>query len=518
MTTDSSPDQPIVETPAGRVRGVRRPDGSVAFLGIPFAEPPTGSRRFGAPEPKAPWDGVLDATAFGPTPQRKAMAEITTIPEPSIPGDSTLNVNVFTPNPRPPAAGDGLPVLVWIHGGGFIAGSPASPWYDGRAFNRDGVVTVSISYRLGFDGFGWLPDAPANRGVLDWILALEWVRDSIAAFGGDPRQVTIAGQSAGGGSVMTLLAVPSAQQLFHRAISVSGVPADVRLDEAQALTGRLAEHLGVTATRAGFASVPESALIEAQGFEVDHGGATDPESVLRGMTTMNGRLGLGPVVDGELIVGTVEAGMIAGRGADKPLLVGATREEFAGFFTGRLDEFDAVAPVRALQLMGVPEPLAEAYVATQPGERTGLVAGRFVSDVMFRERIIRWLGLRGDAATWVYDFVWRSEVSGIAEHCLDVPFIFDVLDDPDVTRVAGPDAPQELADRIHGAVVAFVRDGSPGWSRSDADASAIEVFDERGASAVEPFASARVLAAASGRLAAAAAAAPAPAAGAPGPA
>ncbi|CAH0197749.1 carboxylesterase/lipase family protein [Plantibacter cousiniae (nom. nud.)] len=496
MTTDSSPEQPIAQTTSGAVRGTRRADGSVAFLGIPFAEPPTGARRFQAPEPKAPWDGVLDATAYGATPQRKALAEITTIPEPSIPGDSTLNVNVFTPDPTPAADSAGLPVLVWIHGGGFIAGSPASPWYDGRAFNRDGVVTVSVSYRLGIDGFGWLPDAPANRGVLDWILALEWVRDNIAAFGGDPRRVTIAGQSAGGGSVMTLLTVPSAQHLFHRAISVSGVPGDVPLHEAQALTGRLAEHLGVPATLAGFASVPEDTLIEAQGFEVVSGGATDPESVLRGMTTMNGRLGLGPVVDGELVVDTVEAGMIAGRGADKPLLVSATREEFAGFFTGRLDDFDAVAPTRALELMGVPEPLAEAYVATQPGERTGLVAGRFVSDVMFRERVIRWLALRDDAETWVSDFVWRSAVSGIAEHCLDVPFIFDVLDDPDVTRVAGPHAPQELADRIHGAVVAFVRDGSPGWSRSDRDASAIEVFDAAGAPTVEPFASARVLAAA----------------------
>lgn len=503
MTTDSSPQQPIVQTTAGTVRGMRRAGGSVAFLGIPFAEPPVGARRFQAPERKTPWAGVLDATAYGATPQRKAMAEITTIPEPSIPGDSTLNVNVFTPDPTPAPDGAGLPVLVWIHGGGFIAGSPASPWYDGRAFNRDGVVTVSVSYRLGFDGFGWLPDAPANRGVLDWILALEWVRDNIASFGGDPRQVTIAGQSAGGGSVMTLLTVPSAQHLFHQAISLSGVPGDIPLLEARALTGRLAEHLGVPATRAGFASVPESTLIEAQRFELVPGGDTDPESVLRGMASMNGRLGLGPVVDGELVVDTVEAGMAAGRGADTSLLVGATREEFAGFFTGRLDDFDQVSPTRALELMGVPEPLAEAYVATQPGARPGLIAGRFVSDVMFRERVIRWLALRADAETWVYDFVWPSAVSGIAEHCLDVPFVFDVLDDPDVTRVAGADAPQELADRVHGAVVAFVRDGTPGWSRSDADGSGIEVFDVAEAQAVEPFASARVLAAAARAVAAA---------------
>jgi para-nitrobenzyl esterase len=147
--------------------------------------------------PAQSWSGVRDALRYGPTPQRKALAEVTTIPEPSIPGDDILNLNVFTPRPR---AANGpeklLPVLVYIHGGGYVAGSPASPWYNGVAFNRDGVVTVSVSYRLGFDGFGWLPDAPPNRGILDWILALEWVRDNIGQFGGDPARVTIAGQSA----------------------------------------------------------------------------------------------------------------------------------------------------------------------------------------------------------------------------------------------------------------------------------------------------------------------------------
>jgi para-nitrobenzyl esterase len=114
-----------------------------------------------------------------------------------------------------------LPVLVYIHGGGYVAGSQASPWYDGAAFNRDGVVTVTLSYRLGFDGFGWLPDAPPNRGILDWLLALEWVHDNIGQFGGDPARVTIAGQSAGGGAVMTLLTMPRARGLFAAAASIS---------------------------------------------------------------------------------------------------------------------------------------------------------------------------------------------------------------------------------------------------------------------------------------------------------
>ena len=188
------------------------PGASAAFLGIPFAQAPVGDLRFAAPVPPEPWEGIRDALEYGATAQRGDPG-ITLIPEPSVPGESTLNVNVFTPAPGETDAA--LPVLVYIHGGGYTAGSPASPWYDGRAFNRDGVVTVSVSYRLGFDGFGHIPGAPSNRGVRDWIAALEWVRDNIAAFGGDPSRVTIAGQSAGGGAVLTLLGMPAAQHLFH---------------------------------------------------------------------------------------------------------------------------------------------------------------------------------------------------------------------------------------------------------------------------------------------------------------
>ena len=209
-------DRPVVQTLAGAVRGVWR-GASAAFLGIPFAKPPVGELRFAAPVPRDAWDGIRDASQYGAPPQRKALQEVTLIPEPSIPGDSTLNVNVFTPAPGDTEAA--LPVLVYIHGGGFVAGSPASPWYDGAAFNRDGVVTVSVSYRLGFEGFSWIEDAPLNRAMLDWMLALEWVRDNIGSFGGDPSSVTIAGQSAGGASVFALLASPKATHLFRSAIS-----------------------------------------------------------------------------------------------------------------------------------------------------------------------------------------------------------------------------------------------------------------------------------------------------------
>ncbi|MDR2999566.1 MAG: carboxylesterase family protein, partial [Microbacterium sp.] len=162
-------ESPIVMTVSGPVRGIRR-QRDAAFLGIPFAAPPTGARRFLPPQPVEPWTEVRDATAYGATPQRREEPNAL-IPEPSVTGSSTLNVNVFTP-----ATDGSAPVLVWIHGGGYSSGSPASPWSDGRTFARDGVVTVTVSYRLGFDGFGVIDGVPDNRGVRDWLAALEWVQ------------------------------------------------------------------------------------------------------------------------------------------------------------------------------------------------------------------------------------------------------------------------------------------------------------------------------------------------------
>jgi para-nitrobenzyl esterase len=484
-------EQVVVETPAGAVRGFWRA-GSAAFLGIPFAEPPFGERRFQAPVPRAPWSGVRDALAYAPTPQRKALAEITTIPEPSIPGDDILTLNVFTP--RPSDDGEPLPVLVYIHGGGYVAGSPASPWYDGAAFNRDGVVTVTVSYRLGFDGFGWLPDAPANRGILDWLLALEWVRDTIGRFGGDPRRVTIAGQSAGGGAVMTLLTLPRARGLFSAAASISGVPTDVPLAVAQRTTEQLAERLGIKPDRAGFAAVAENDLIAAQGGGMEPP-AREPtaDDLIAVMRATAGRLRLGPVVDGELHPWTVEEGLHAGAGRDVPLLVGSTRQEFGGLAHANRRLFTDREVLELLDRMGIEPAVAARFAGALPGHDPAEVLGQYVTDRVFRRRIVEWLDLRRDTAgTWAYDFAWRSAVSGVAEHCLDVPFIFDLLEDPDVTRVAGADAPQALADLVHGAYVRFIRDGDPGWPPYRTGTS-VMVFDTDPAVVAEGYASARAL-------------------------
>src|SRR5207248_2099650 len=180
-------------------------EGCNIFLGIPYAAPPLGEHRFAPPAPHEPWSGTRECFAYGPTaPQRDP--GITIIPEPVEPGDDYLNLNVFTPD----LTGK-LPVFVWIHGGGFVSGCNRSPWYRGTRFARDGVVLVSIGYRLGVEGFLDIEGAPPNRAVLDWIAALQWVQENIANFGGDPSKVSIGGQSAGSAACLTLMVNPHAE-------------------------------------------------------------------------------------------------------------------------------------------------------------------------------------------------------------------------------------------------------------------------------------------------------------------
>ncbi|WP_025157103.1 carboxylesterase/lipase family protein [Leifsonia aquatica] len=482
---------PVVETTAGRVAGLWR-GGSAAFLGIPFAEPPVGELRFAAPVPHRVWEGVREATAYGATPQRVALAEVTAIPEPSIPGESTLNVNVFTPAPGDTDAR--LPVLVYIHGGGFVAGSPASPWYDGAAFNRDGVVTVSVSYRLDFDGFGWIEDAPVNRAVLDWLLALEWVRDNIARFGGDPGDVTIAGQSAGGGAVLTLLAVPRAAQLFQRAISISGAAGGVALADAERLGRRVAALAGVPPTRAALAEVDEQTVLELQARATAPEGAT--EDPLAGIGRLvSGGLTWSPVVDGDLLPVPVLDALRRGDGAGKPLLLGATDQEFTAALTPFREQLAAIPAAGILASFGVPAGTVAAYGEAHPGSGTADLIGQFITDTLFRAPALAISLARAQAGapTWLYRFAWPSGVSGSATHCLDVPFWFDGLARERVDALAGDTPPQALADDVHGAAVAFIRNGAPGWGAFTADERTAFVFDTPSRAETDAYADAASL-------------------------
>ncbi len=468
-----------VETNAGKVRGRWRATTgkganarSAAFLGIPFAQPPIGDLRFKAPVPVEPWQGVLDALDYGATAQRGDPG-VTLIPEPSIPGDSTLNVNVFTPSPKPAKKGQGLPVLVYIHGGGYFAGSPASPWYDGRNFNRDDVVTVTISYRLGFTGFGWIEGTVQNRGVRDWIAGLQWVQDNVAQFGGDPKRVTIAGQSAGAGSVLTLLGMEAAQNLFHQVYAISTPIPDLSRERAQKFASKMAKELGVEPTLDGFSSVPEDKLLEAQAKL----SAMDPSQMEEAMQE---GLSMGPTVDGELILRPALDSLKAGVGADKHLVLGATDDEMTMALFDQASKLKLVPKGLLLSKMGVPKDVQKAYIAANQDaldKGKHFLAGRVISDRMIKIPTVLVMRAREDAPTWAYRFSWTSSTFNAAVHCVDVPFFFDCLDGPSMEALTGPNPPQALADDVHRAVVDFIRTGDPGWPQYTSSNPVVHVWD-----------------------------------------
>ena len=466
--------QPVpAVTSRGPVLGTWR-DKSARFLGIPYAAPPVGELRFAAPVPPEPWTDPRDATRYGPTAQRRPFVVDgpTSIPEPSIPGDDVLNLNVFTPDPTP---GAGLPVLVWIHGGGYIAGSAASPWYDGAAFNRDGVVLVSLGYRLGVEGFLHLDDAPDNRGVLDWIAALRWVRDNITAFGGDPAKVTVAGQSAGGGAVQTLLATPSAHGLFRAAISQSGaVRSPQRRADALADSARLTERTGVPALAAALRDRTGDELLALQDA----------------LATGDGGLTLAPFADGELIPVPVPDAFAGGTAARVPLLLGFTRNEFNGPAGAEPSPVPAEAVRALLAGDGLGPEAVAAYAALHGPADPVRSLGQVLTDVIFRGPGIALAEAHAHHGlpTWLYHFTWGS-----AAHCVDIPFAFDLLDAERVTAATGPHPPQALADAMHAAWVDFVRDldPGPGWPRYTQASRSTMTWDATPHSVDDPLAAER---------------------------
>ncbi|MFI8962933.1 carboxylesterase/lipase family protein [Streptomyces sp. NPDC053493] len=465
-------------TTRGPVRGERRADGSCRFLGIPYAKPPVGPLRFAAPVPPEPWTEPLDATAYGPTAQRRPFAEVTTIPEPSIPGEGVLNLNVFTPEPDPDAA---LPVLVWIHGGGYVAGSAASPWYDGAAFNRDGVVLVSLGYRLGIEGFLHLADAPDNRGVRDWIAALEWVRDNIARFGGDPAKVTVAGQSAGGGAVQTLLAVPSARGLFRGALSVSGaVTRPDGPEVARAVARLFTSRTGLPATAAALQDLTDDELLDLQ----DRLGAPGPDR--EGLPPM---LSLVPFADGELVPEPVLDALTTGvAGAEVPLMLGFTAHEFNMIPAPGPDAPPLPVLLGGLGLTGERAgAFGTAYADIDPARHFG----QALTDVTFRAPSLAVADARADRGrpTWLYQFEWASPVHGQAYHCLDLPFAFDLLGAEGVEAAAGPTPPRSLADALHRSWVAFVTDQDPGadWPPYTSATRTTKIWDDVPRTAEDPL-------------------------------
>ncbi|MFH9424302.1 carboxylesterase/lipase family protein [Streptomyces sp. NPDC017529] len=463
--------EPVVTTARGAVRGLRQGDTAV-FLNIPYATPPRGAGRFGPPQPHEPWDGVRDATVPGPNaPQsERKLGSLDMSPYFGAGwsrGEDYLTANVWTP-----AAGGGeLPVMVFVHGGAFVSGSTRSALYDGSAFARDGVVLVTLNYRLGIAGFLDIPGAPANRGLLDVLAALRWVRGNIAAFGGDPHNVTLFGQSAGATIVGGVLAAPQAAGLLRRAIVQSGSGLGAfTTEQAARVTRAAAEVLGIKPQDDAFADICDDRLVEAAsrlvGIDLQTESHSDP------------LIGLSPF---SLVLDTQPAEAVAaGRGNGIDLLIGTNTEEgnlylvpvgkYATSTARDVDDAAARSHPKPARLVG-------AYRQARPEASFGELRSAIMGDALFGTGTRALAGAHAahrDCATYAYEFAWRSHALGGqlgATHAVELPFVFDVIHLPQLhgsAALLGPDKPPvDLAARMHETWVRFARTGNPGWHPYD---------------------------------------------------
>lgn len=474
----------VVKTAYGEVRGDAR-DGVATFRGVPYAAPPFGANRFQAPVRPDAWSGVRDALEFGPTaphgPYPAQMVDL--LPEPIIPGDDCLTLNVWTPEP----GRSGLPVVVWIHGGAFVNGSGAVPTYQGDRFARDGVVCVTINYRIGADGFLFLDDAPGNRGLLDQLAALEWVQENIAGFGGDPDNVTVFGESAGAMSATALLSMPRSKGLFRRMIAQSGAGHHVLSpDTAMLVTKELATRLGVAPTTAGLASVAVADLVTAQqrlSFDI----ATSRDRSVWHEIAFDS-MPFEPVLDGNVLAERPIDAIEAGAGHDVDVLVGTNLDEYRLFLVpnGVLGYIDEAIVHDAGLALGLDEAGYATYRTTEPTPGATLAA--ILTDWFFWIPALR-LAERHRGTSYVYEFAWRSELfEGElgACHALEIGFVFDTIDDPRGGLLYADAPPRQLADSMHASWVSFACTGRPGWRPYDPATRHTMTFDADSRPCVDP--------------------------------
>jgi carboxylesterase type B len=475
-----------VKTIHGEVRGTVA-DGVHAFFGIPFAAPMSDSTRLRPPQPVQPWTGVRDATTYGATPPQVAppTAGAGTDWDSGASGPEYLNLNVWTPDPN----AVGLPVMVWIQGGQFEFSTTAS--YDASSFARDGVVCVVFNWRVGADGFLYLGDGIANLGLLDQVAALEWVRDSIAVFGGDPGNVTVFGESAGAMSIGALLSMPRASGLFRRAILQSGAAHHVSPPGIALRVGRyLARKLGVPPARDAIAALPVEKLLQAQAeIDAELFAGLIPEPL--GPEIVN-TMPWEPVLDGDVLPEAPIDRIVAGASSAVDLVVGTNVDDWRVFMalTGAIDRVTDEALAGsvgayghfAVASYGLPvEKALAAYRERYPEASPGDVLTAVKTDWWVRIPALRLADAHAGApaATYMYEFAWAVPGLG-AVHALEVPFVFDQLQ-KDVPLfqllLAGTKAPQVLADTMHGAWVSFAANGDPGWPRYDLARRATMRFD-----------------------------------------
>ncbi|MBO3744856.1 carboxylesterase/lipase family protein [Streptosporangiaceae bacterium NEAU-GS5] len=493
VTTSSKPSEsePEVRIAAGALRGSREA-GLAVFRGIPFAEPPVGALRFAAPQPARGWDGVRPALAFGPPPPQSDVLGT----HDDAAGDDWLTLNVWTPGPDPAA---GLPVMVWITGGAYALGNSTLPEYNAGHLASSGTVVVTLNYRLGIEGFAQIEGAPANRGLLDQVAALEWVRDNIRAFGGDPDRVTVFGESAGGGSVATLLAMPRAAGLFRRGIAQS-VPGPFFSPELAAdIATAFAAELGVRPTVADLSAV-DPGLLPAVGDAV-HAKIAQWQDRWGPITYRS--IPFAPVVDGDVLPSTPWQALAGGAARDVGLLVGHTRDEHRLFslIEGVLGQVTAEQAETALRLLAPGPDGAQRYREAFPDARDEELYELVNADWLFRMPSLRLADaqIAGGGQAYLYELAWSAPGFGGALgacHGLDVPLVFGNLTSGRTAMLIG-DPPSadawELSAQIRTAWTAFAAHGDPGWPAYDADHRLTQIFDTPSTVAPYPEEASRLL-------------------------
>lgn len=486
MRTTGTSAEPIITTTLGPVRGSTG-HAHLSFLGIPYAAAPVGDRRWAAPQPPDAWDEPRDATSFGPAAWQPTGGPLDGL----VPGmgsddqgDDCLSLNIWTPATDPA----GRPVMVWIHGGAFSLGAGSLSAYDGTSLcTRTDTVVVTINYRVGALGFLVLDDDSTvpNAGILDQIAALQWVRDNIAAFGGDPDNVTVFGESAGGGSVLSLLSAPRAQGLFHRAIVQSGAT-DLMLDRDRA-------------------RLVLEAFARCAGVEPDDAAALralTPQEVLAAQAQAAGELfatvgtmPFHPCIDGEVLPFTWQAAAEAGV-SEVPLIIGTTRDEmalFAGFDPAAASLDHAGLRARITHLGQDPDALIAAYAESGTVDPPA-VWGRITTDNAMWLPALRFAAAHcGHSPVWMYRFDWPAALSTLGSpHGVDIPFPFDTIDVGGWDSfVDDPSAAHDLARVIQTLWAQFARTGTPStdaidWAPFDPDRRATLILDREIRSVDDP--------------------------------
>ena len=462
----------LATTNSGQVRGVLS-DGLNVFKGIPYGGPTSGKNRFMPPTPPQPWTDVREASEFGPrcaqrgalgaSIDRDIIAAIVT-PDTQATSEDCLVLNLWT---RGVADGGKRPVMVWLHGGGFVEGSGSAGLYDGAALARRGdVVVVTLNHRLGALGYLHAPPsageawaASGNAGMLDIVAALEWVRDNIAAFGGDPGNVTIFGESGGGMKVTLLLAMPSAQGLFHRAISQSGALLQgLAPEQASGYTDELFAELGLkSGDFAALQDVPVEKLLNAQS------GVLKKER--KGPFTLN--TPFTPVADGRALPANPFDAKALGISANVPLMIGTNQDEMTLFLYGQSGILtDGIARMGLGRLVGDDTDRIFAHYRQKLPEASPKDVLITAFSDLFRgaslltaERKVE----QHQAPVYVYLFTWETPVLDgklKSSHAVEIPFVFDNADF--MPGLTGHDpARLKLAEQMSATWIAFARSGNP---------------------------------------------------------